>query len=116
MNDEIKVSGLKLSIWAFLGGIAWMVHFLLIYALAEFGCEINAEAMVRWSIILLTILLFLAGILAIYKCFKLKSSINNEIYPSGYFLVNFGIFSNALFSFIIAYQSIPIFYFRGECL
>lgn len=88
---------------------------MTIYAFAEFGCLSDW----RWTsgvIIVITLICFSLGIFSIYKIHKMSQLINKEAHPSLYFLAKYGIINNAVFTFIIVYQSVPVFYFRGECL
>jgi hypothetical protein len=88
---------------------------MLIYALAEFGCQ----AGIGWTsraIIGVTLFLVIIGLFSIYKSLKLSKMFERGASPLFYFLSRYGFFSNIVFTFIIAFQSVPVFYFRGECL
>jgi hypothetical protein len=105
---------LKIIIYAFLGGVTWTVHFLLIYAIAEFGCLAGA----RWihgSIIFLTVPLVILTLFALRKSYMVWRREENALDQTSRYLGGYGVISNAVFAFIIIYQTIPVFYFKGEC-
>jgi uncharacterized SAM-binding protein YcdF (DUF218 family) len=111
----VKFSYSKIALYSFLGAVLWTLHFMLIYAVAEFGCLANWPWL-GWAIIILTIIFFAGTIWALWKSIKYYE--NREAFrlnPSAIFLARFGIFNNAIFAFIIFYQSFPYFYFKGEC-
>ncbi len=109
------MNNLKITLIAFLGSILWVIHFMSIYAFAEFGCQSNW----KWTsgvIMGITFICFLLGLFSIYKSYKVSQLISKETQSTLYFLAHYGIINNAVFTFIMIYQSVPVFYFRGECL
>lgn len=115
MNTSNNLSGPRITLYSFLAAILWAIHFMVIYALAEFGCQAGMGQTSRF-IIGVTLLLIILGIFSIYKSIKLSQKFQRETSPLFYFLTHYGILNNIVFTFIMAYQSVPVFYFRGECL
>jgi hypothetical protein len=109
------LNSLRVTFIAFLGSILWAIHFMSIYAFAEFGCK-SEWSWTSLMIIGITIIALSIGLFSIFESYKMSKLINKETHPSLFFLTTYGIISNAVFTFIMAYQSVPIFYFRGECL
>lgn len=106
----------NLILHAFLGGIAWTIHFMLIYAVSEFGC-ISQQAWVNWSIVALTVVMFGLALYATIYSYRLQRFYSDAGGPQTYIhLSRYGWISNAVFAFIILYQSLPVFYFKGNCL
>src|SRR5690606_4207604 len=98
----------------FFGAILWTIHFMMIYGLSEFGCVAGSSWM-KWAVIALTILLIGAGLFSIYKTWKISEVLDKNNSPGAFFLSRYGILNNSVFTFIMAFQSLPIFYFRGAC-
>lgn len=116
MNDKIKtISSLRVTLYSFLASILWAIHFMVIYALAEFGCQAGMGWTSR-AIIGVTLVILIIALYSIYKSWRLSKQFDRTHSPTFYFLTHYGILNNIVFTFIIAYQSVPVFYFRGECL
>lgn len=109
------MNNLKVTLIAFLGSLLWVIHFMSIYAFAEFGCQSNWKGTSE-VIMGITLLCFFLGLYSIYKSYKVSQLISKEAQSALFFLARYGIINNAVFTFIIIYQSVPVFYFRGECL
>lgn len=104
----------KVILFSFLGAISWFVHFLLIYAFGEFGC-ISDWDLTALSIALTSLALFIVGLYSIYECHKYSrwpARIENEGLIR---IARLGIISNSVFTFIIVFETIPLFFFQGKC-
>ena len=110
-----------------LPGVAWLVHFLGIWAIAEYGCVAKgfprgaflgvmdlAWVVLVWSVILLGVVVYL-GMLSSRVRRHLKAMATSEVRDSDLFMARAGIYSAFLFGFIIAVQTIPIFYYLERC-
>jgi hypothetical protein len=100
--------------YAFAGAMAWTGHFLSVYVVKEFGC-IAGVGWIGLAITILTVVFLALCLYALWKSvqyYKLEG--RNEARVGGH-LALLGIFNNAIFAFIILYQSVPYYYFR-ECV
>jgi uncharacterized membrane protein len=103
--------------WALSGALAWTAHFLLSWAIAEFGCLSQSKTgLIAGSMVILTLLMLVWALFASWHCWRLKARFHPEHgLQSMYYFSQFGILNNLLFASIIVYQSIPIFFFKGAC-
>jgi hypothetical protein len=108
------ISDRKIFFYSFLGALAWTAHFLLIYAVAEFGCLADFK-WIGTSISGLTVLFSLMGLWGLWKTIQYRKMLRKEERPLAWYLAYMGIANNGVFTFIIIFQSIPYFYLR-ECL
>jgi hypothetical protein len=83
------------------GAISWVVHFFLSYLIAEFGCLSGLKNIPFW-IAIITAFTFFVAVMACYRSYKIPSQ--------------YGLYSNVIFSLIILFETIPIFYFTSGCL
>jgi hypothetical protein len=114
------------------GAIAWWIHFLGAYVLAEFGCISKTSLFtflgvmgISWFILTLSIFcLFLSG-LAIWISHKNQADTLKAVTEGGEtsahlqnsqtFIFRGGVFINLLFFFVIIVQTIPVFYYLRSC-
>jgi len=109
------------------GGIAWTLHLLLAYVVAEFGCIAGLGQVsflglnvVSWLLFLVTIPTLGMGLAATYVSWRCHSKAEKALAAQAdlageNFVAYTGLISNLIFVFIIVVQTIPIFYFLREC-
>jgi hypothetical protein len=110
------------------GGIAWVLHLLVGYTIAEFGCLMNAGDRlffgitgVAWLLILASIAAMGLAALATWVAYRgeqrsppIEPETVNLARPDRY-VVRLGMITNLIFIVIIIAQSIPIFFFLRSC-
>jgi hypothetical protein len=109
------------------GGIAWLLHLLLAYLVAEFGCVSGLGSARWWGLSPVTWMLIFVSLLtlgmAIYAFFvslragrKLAEA---RPAPAAWaphqFAARYGALSNGMFAFIILAQCLPIFFYLHDC-
>ena len=108
------------------GGIAWLLHLLVAYAVAEFGCvagwgRFMGLPVVTWLILGLTVPLLAiacAALLAGYryeKRFATREPQGLDAQDPGVALVRYGVVANALFILTILGETVPVFFFLMGC-
>ena len=115
--------------FGFLGGIlAWMTHLMLAYGIAEFGC-LSATAhtsflgltAVTWMLLVLsaaTLAVAAWATLVAYRSGRQLPSASldaDEAAPPGGYMATAGVVMSGLSTFFIIVESIPIFYYLGDC-
>lgn len=121
----------RLALWfGVLGGaIAWAMHLVLAYLIAEFGCETETDAIVYRGIMLpawmllgqsaLMITVSSASIVSAAICLRRVRRIDPDAATvqteSQRHLARAGVVSGGLFTFIIAVQTIPVFFYLSSC-
>ncbi len=124
MNTETKTPSPGVSRWTLRfvllgGGVAWTLHLLLAYVIAEFGivsgfvdtrwAELDA---VSWLLIALSAAMLALAAVATWVSWRMQySDAEDEQARTVRFCVRFGRAANLSFLVIIAVQSIPIFFF-----
>lgn len=97
------------------GGVAWLLHLLLVYLIAEFG-TLSGLAHHQWGAGLGVVSWLLLGCsavmlsLAVVAIVVARALLRTSREPLR-FCARLGLASNVAFSIIIAVQTIPIFYF-----
>lgn len=106
------------------GAVAWTLHLLAVYAVAEWGCVMTAprpglrgESPVVLMIVVSVACLLLAGAAAAVAYGSLRRVRGSSGERSGVqaFMAYTGLISNGLFAFVIVSQAVPIFYFVSAC-
>jgi hypothetical protein len=111
------ISPISLGYSILVGPILWLLHFVFVYALAEFGCRANftnwwyfPPETIRTSIILVTIpvllLVAIGGFMAYGSWQRLSARPEIEV-EGEYFLAATGILLSSLFLFIILMTAAP---------
>ncbi len=111
------------------GGVAWLLHLLLAYLIAEFGClrgwgdlHLMGITLVAWLVLFISVLtLGLAGV-AIFISWRTGAKLRSVpgdgedigARAKG-FTARAGLITNGLFFFVILVESIPILYFLRVC-
>lgn len=111
------------------GGIAWLLHLLVVYVISDFGCVagwgewiIFGISVVSWLLLIAT---FLTGALAAAASWAAhyvgellhgtsgdRGSVRTE---TQYFVARVSLLLNGIFAFIILAQAVPIFFFLRSC-
>lgn len=114
------------SLWFGLvgGGVAWLLHLLLAYVVAEFGClsGLGERHLGNWSLVTWLLLAVSAGALGLalaatlvsWRGFR-RAVHGSESDRARRFSARLGFISNVVFTAIVAVQSVPIFYFLRSC-
>ena len=108
------------------GAMAWTVHLMLAYGVAEFGCvgrladrDYLGVSLVAWLEIALTIATTLtaaaATCVAHLQYRRLKSGPDNMTDFAERRMAWTGVITSGLFTFIIVFESIPILYYLHTC-
>jgi hypothetical protein len=115
------------------GAIVWLIHLVASSLIAEWGCVSGLHryqfldiTAIAWSVIALSVAALLVATAATWVAFRLyrhhnnfsKDSTGDQVYDTdetAWFLVRVGLWSNALFVFIIAAQGFPILYYLSDC-
>ena len=110
------------------GATAWLIHLLLVYALAEFGCVggladifILHITLVAWLLIAATLITIVLAALALVIARRNERQLREELpVASGedhprVFAAKAGWMSSAAFIVVILMQAVPIFFFLREC-
>ena len=116
------------AIWfGLLGGAAaWTAHLLLAYAVAEFGCVsgfversylgISIVAWLEFAVtVLTTVIAAAAAVVAYRSCRILQSQQVDEAAAAEEYIARAGFITSGIFTFIILFESIPIFYYLRAC-
>jgi len=126
MNPESSLSegrprGERLRQWSCLwgGGLAWTLHLLAIWLIAEFGCVGEARkppgeglSAVAWGILAATgICLGLAGWATRASWRRARSERGSE----AKFLGRTGLVLNPLFALVILAETVPVFFYLEKC-
>lgn len=110
------------------GALAWLGHLLAVYVIAEFGCLSRLRDVlflgmtaVAWLILAVSLLTFLAAAAATAVAWlawrRLQAYSHEATDPRGA-AAHFawaGVLMSGLFTFVIAAETIPIFWFLKEC-
>lgn len=128
-DDIPRITDVTVGLNLIGGGTAWLLHLLLSYLVAEFGClrglgeiRILGITAVAWLLILVSLLtLALAGI-ATFVSWRIREKLgraaeNADEAGDGakHFAARAGLITNGLFFFIILVESLPILYFLHGC-
>jgi hypothetical protein len=110
------------------GPIAWLIHLLVAYVVAEFGCltpfrDVSYAGItaIAWIILGVTVLTLLAALAATYTAYRLDLVLEVDLRGgtdtplSRAHLARLGIITSGIFAFIIIAETIPVFYFLRSC-
>jgi hypothetical protein len=114
-------SSLTLGYSILAGPVLWFVHFVLVYAVAEFGCRANFNNLLVVTpgtiqiliLVISAIILVLVGAAALFAYRAWQAARHNGISTesSHYdFLAMMGVLLSALFLFIIVFTTLPTFF------
>ena len=119
----------RAALWfGFLGGaFAWALHFLTAYAIAEFGCVGGLGAriyggisLVAWMELLATAIavgLAAAATVVAYRTERqlLKREPDEVASVGEKYTARAGLLASGFFTFVILFESIPIFFYLRDC-
>lgn len=110
------------------GGLAWLVHLLLTYGIAEFGCPTRpAEitfigiTLVAWMLLAVSVATILVALAATWVSLRRERELRREqrdtVGDEGpdLTLARIGFYSGIVFAFTIFAQTVPIFYYLQSC-
>jgi hypothetical protein len=110
------------------GGVAWTLHLLLSYVVAEFGClaglgEVRflGLTVVAWLLLGVTLAVLALGGMAAMVSWRSQRILEGHVtegpddLAGEKFMARTGFVTNVAFLAIIAVQAIPIFYFLRAC-
>lgn len=123
-----EVSRVNLWVGLFGGAMAWAIHFLSAYVVAEFGCVGRFGERNYWNISLvawLELFLTFAAVLvaavstavAYRSQLRLSSNTDDSCAPqqAARYMARAGLLTSGIFTFVILFESIPIFYYLRGC-
>jgi hypothetical protein len=127
-TDGYEVDTRTLTFGLLGGAVAWLGHLLAAYLIAEFGCLSQLKdtmfmglTAVAWLILAVSVVTLLAAAAATVVAWmawrRLKAYPHETTDPRGA-VAHFayaGMIMSGLFTFVIAVESIPIFWFLREC-
>lgn len=102
------------------GAVAWSIHFLAAYVIAEFGCvgqldkfrfaNVSYVAWLEVAVTAVAVPIALAATLVAYRCSRHLSAGQAENY-----LARAGFYTSGIFAFVILFEAIPILYYFHSC-
>ena len=108
------------------GAVAWTAHLLLAYAVAEFGCVsgfgersylgISIVAWLEVAVTVLTTVIAASAAIVAYRSHRILQSqqVDGAAAPEED-TARAGLITSGIFTFIILFESIPIFYYLRAC-
>lgn len=108
------------------GGVAWFGRFLVVWGIAEFGCVTGSieVAGIDNPVVLLTLVsipFLLMGITAAVlgwtglKSLPPPDAADPQASTSARFMLKTGLWTSALFVFIMLVEAVPVFLFMSDC-
>jgi hypothetical protein len=110
------------------GGIAWLLHLVLAFSIAEFGClaglgkvQVVGLSVVTWMLLVMSALTLALGLAATGMAWRNRRRLllawgeRSESHEAEDFTSRLALITNAIFVVIIVVQTIPIFYYLREC-
>lgn len=106
------------------GALAWLVHFLLAYVIAEWGCvplvpgvRVLGLTGTIWLLLIVSAVMFAIACASALIARRSRARLPDPGGEGGAepFMARLGVQLSALFAFIIAVESVPIFYFLSGC-
>lgn len=122
-----EVSNLRIWFGLLGGGIGWVLHLFLTYAIAEFGCvafgaypPILGVSWVAWLLLAASAATLLIGLAAAWVAYGSDQELAGRPTTEGGHLseralVRLGMYTSLLFVLIMIVQTMPIFFFLQEC-
>ena len=118
------------SLWfGLLGGaLIWTIHFMLAFGIAEFGCVsglgqrwYGGVSVVAWLELAITVAAFSIAIAATAVAYRNQVRLTSPAPNPGSiaeiheYTARAGFYTSAIFSFVILFESIPIFFYLRHC-
>lgn len=127
-HGERQINRWSLNFGFLGGGIAWVLHLLLTYAISEFGCtgeeprhEFLGVNSIAWLLLAASAVPIALSGLSVWTSNRLIQKLRRDLEEgeevSGPELhtLRIGVITNGLFVLIIVVQTIPIFYYLRGC-
>lgn len=128
-NQTATVSDARLWFGLLGGGVAWMLHLILAWGIAEFGCvsrfhELQwfGQTAVAWAGLTMSLCMLAMTAIALWVSQRnerqLLIAAVDTSRPSTHprrFIANSGVLANVVFLFIIVVQSLPFLFYLGNC-
>jgi hypothetical protein len=128
VTQEIEVSRGALWFGLLGGAIAWTLHLMLAYVVAEFGCvgrwgerSYQGITLVAWLEVALTVATVLAAGAAtfvayrIHRCLRSEAAAETSAVAAEHNIAWAGFLTSGLFTIVILFESIPILYYLQSC-
>ena len=123
-----KVSRARLWFGLLGGAIAWTIHFMSVYVVAEFGCVAGLGersywdiSLVAWLELVLTVAAALAAAVSTAVAYSSELRLPSVADGSGItqqaerYTARAGLLTSGIFTFVIVFESIPIFFYLRSC-
>lgn len=103
--------------FAFLGGaVIWLINFLVIYAVGEFACVLEGSLFqllgigaAGWFLIVFSFGCIVISLYSMRMAWLIRKN------SDAHFLSKAGLISNALFTYVILAQTMPILFLLNDC-
>jgi hypothetical protein len=126
-GSEPRSTG-RLVLWSSMwgGGVAWLIHLIVAWLFAEFGCLGGWQAQswlgvsrVAWLVLALSAFCLLLALLAAWGSVWCRRRAEGEPTPEGVdttrFIAHYGIWVNVLFVLVIVAQTVPALFYSRDC-
>jgi hypothetical protein len=109
------------------GGVAWAVHLGGAWAISEFGCVAGIQrslllgvSVVAWAIVAVSVMAFAVAVAATVVGWRRENRLElrdpaDRVDGSAMYMCRAGWITSGIFAFIILVQSVPIFFYLGDC-
>lgn len=108
------------------GAVAWTLHLLGAYLIGEFGCLTTMReptllgiTAVAWAILTLSAAMLAVAVGFTWLAYRIGQTRHHATPPDDrsvrHFTARLGVWLNGLFAFVIAFETVPIFFFMGSC-
>jgi len=128
-NQTATVSDARLWFGLLGGGVAWMLHLILAWGIAEFGCvsrfhelKLLGLTAVAWAGLTMSLCMLAITAIALWVSRRNERQIINAAVDTSQpathprrFIANSGVMANIVFLFIIVVQSLPFLFYLGNC-
>jgi hypothetical protein len=120
----------RASLWfgLFGGAIAWTIHFMAAYVVAEFGCVGGLGersfwniSLVAWLELILTVAAVLVAAVSTTVAYRCQLRFASETDGAGAaqlaarYTARAGLLTSGIFTFVILFESIPILFYLHSC-
>lgn len=121
---RMPLSAWELAVCWLGGAIAWLVHLLAAWAMAEFGCVAGWQRLsfggltaVAWAIVILSAVAVAAGAGALWVAERADRRLLTVSDPTRtrHFAARAGMWLNGLFLAIIVVETLPLAFYMGRC-
>lgn len=127
-TEELAVRRRPLWFGLIGGAIAWTLHLMFAYVIAEFGCvsEFGQRRYLDWSLVtwlelLLTVVTTVVGLAATLIAYRAYSGLRTEepaenvTVAAAQYTAWAGFLTSGIFTLVIVFESIPILYYLRGC-